>query len=96
MNIDKKITYVVNEAYKVRFTSLVDVFIYQLSNFSTLQTHGLNVVQSIIYKLELELTCNLLCKDKKVYLYIAQFLHDITKKEISLIVRSKHLRIERS
>ncbi len=44
MNIRDRVTYVVNAAHKAGFTSLADVFIYQLSNFSTLQTHGLDVI----------------------------------------------------
>ncbi len=94
MNIRDRVTYVVNVAHKAGFTSLADVFIYQLSNFSTLQTYGLDVIQSIICKSELESTCNLLRKDKKVCSYVAQCSRDIAKKEISLIVRSKHLRLE--
>ncbi len=96
MNIHDRVTYVVNAAYKAGFTSLADVFIHQLSNFSTFQAHGLDVVQSIICKPELESTRNLLRKDKKMCSYVAQWSRDIAKKEISLIVRSKHLQLESS
>lgn len=55
-----------------RITYVVDVFIHQLSNFHTLQAQRLDVVQAIVCKPELESIRNLLCKDKSVYLYVAQ------------------------
>ncbi len=44
MNIHDRVIYVVNAAHKAGFTSLADIFIHQLSNFSTFQAHGLDVV----------------------------------------------------
>lgn len=72
MVIRDRITYVVDAAHKAGFISLADVFIHQLFNFHTLQAKGLDVVRSIICKPELESTRNLPCKDKSVYLYVAQ------------------------
>ncbi len=96
MGIRDRITYVVDAAHRAGFTSLADVFIHQLSNFHTLQAQGLDVIRSIVCKPELESTCNLLYKDKKVCLYVTQWSHDIAKKEISSIVRSKTLQLETS
>ena len=58
-------------AYKARFILLAAIFIYIFFNFYKLQTQRLEIVLSIIYKLELESTSNLLYKNKNVYLYIA-------------------------
>lgn len=54
INIHIRITYVVNTAHKAGFTSLVNIIKYQLSNFSILQIHILDVIQSIICKFKLE------------------------------------------
>lgn len=96
MDIHDRITYVVDVTYRTGFTSLADVFIYQLSNFHMLQTQKLDIVRSIVCKPELESIRNLLCKDKRVCLYVTQWLRDIAKKEISLIIGSKTLRLESS
>lgn len=96
MGVRDRITYVIDSAHRAGFTSLANVFIHQLSNFHTFQAQGLDVVRFIVSKPELESTRNLLCKDKKVCLYMAQWSRDIAKKEISSIVGSKTLQLESS
>lgn len=44
MNIYDRVTYVINTAHKAGFILFADVFIHPLSNFSTLQVHGLDIV----------------------------------------------------
>ncbi len=71
MGIRNRITYVVDVAHRAGFTSLANVFIHQLSNFHMLQlAQGLDI-RFIVCKPELELTRNLLHKDKKLCLYVA-------------------------
>lgn len=66
----QQVTYIIDVTCKVRFTSLANIFIAQLYNFTCLQEDGLFVVHLTIYKLELKNILILLWKDINIYLYI--------------------------
>lgn len=51
MSQRNQVTYVAKVACIARFTSLADVFIAQLCNFSNLKANALYVVRSIMYNL---------------------------------------------
>lgn len=55
---------------------------------------GLYIVKSIIYKIKYEKTENLLQKDKKIYLYITKYIHNLVKKEILLIRKFQSFQLE--
>lgn len=85
-----------------KFALFDNVFIAQLCNFLSLRVDGLYVVQLIIYKLEFKKTQNFFWKDKKVYLYIAKYMHDLVNKKILLIrkfqplyFKSSHLSLQK-
>lgn len=86
----------VNAIHRAKFTLLADVFIHQLSKFYTLQAQRVDINQSIICKPKLNSTHILFYKDQTVCSYFAKWLHDIAKKEILSIIRSKTLRYESS
>ena len=44
IDVYNRIIYIIDLAYKNRFTLLVNIFIYQLSNFYILQTQKLDVI----------------------------------------------------
>lgn len=55
-----RVIYVADVLCKAGFASLTDIFVGQLCNFSNLKVDWLHVVQSIMYKPELERTQNFL------------------------------------
>lgn len=85
INQCNRIIYVADVVCKAEFVLFANVFVAQLYNFSNLKINRLYIIQSIIYKLKLEKTQNLLQKNKKLLFYITKYMYNLVNKEILFI-----------